>query len=127
MFSIATPMPGTELWEELLHKNPDTVYNTDFTKSYYYNSYTSEIAPFMNVSDVSDHVLSKMAIRARKRFLESKEKRKYLRYFGPKWGERLYRVARVGPIHKVGRSVLNLGLFPRFRQLQPKREVEAWN
>ena len=54
MFSIATPMPGTELWEELLHKNPDTVYNTDFTKSYYYNSYTSEIAPFMNVSDVSD-------------------------------------------------------------------------
>ena len=76
MFSIATPMPGTELWEELVHKNPDTVYNTDFTKSYYYNSYTSEIAPFMNVSDVSDDKLSKMAIQARQRFLESKEKRK---------------------------------------------------
>ncbi len=126
MFSIATPMPGTELWEELLHKNPDTVYNTDFTKSYYYNSYTSEIAPFMNVSDVSDDKLSKMAIKARKRFLDSKEKRKYVRTFGPVWGERIYKVAQVEPIHSVGRSVLNLGLFPRFRQLQPKREVEAW-
>jgi radical SAM superfamily enzyme YgiQ (UPF0313 family) len=126
MFSIATPMPGTELWEELLRKNPDTVYSMDFTKSYYYNSYTSEIAPFMNVSNVSDDKLSKMAIKARKRFLESKEKRKYVRYFGPEWGERLYKVAQVEPIHSVGRSVLNLGLFPRFRQLQPKVEVEAW-
>ncbi len=126
MFSIATPMPGTELWEELIHKNPDTAYNADFTKSYYYNSYTSEIAPFMNVSDVSDDRLSKMAIHARKRFLESKETRKYVRYFGPKLGNRLYRIARLAPIRTVGRKALNLGLFPRFRQLQPKRERQAW-
>lgn len=126
MFSIATPMPGTELWEELIHKNPDTAYNADFTKSYYYNSYTSEIAPFMNVSEVSDDKLSKMAIYARRRFLESKERRKYVRYFGPAWGKRLYRVAQVKPIKRVGRTILNFGLFPRFRQLQPKREVEAW-
>lgn len=126
MFSIATPMPGTELWEELLRKNPDTVYSMDFTKSYYYNSYTSEIAPFMNVSEVSDDKLSKMAIRARKRFLDSKEKRKYVRTFGPEWGERIYKVAQIEPIHTIGRSVLNMGLFPRFRQLQPKRELEAW-
>lgn len=126
MFSIATPMPGTELWEELVHKDPDTAYSTDFTKSYYYNSYTSEIAPFMNVSDVSDQVLSKMAIKARKRFLDSKQKRKYVRTFGPVWGERAYKVAMIEPIHSIGRSVLNLGVFPRFRQLQPKREVEAW-
>ena len=126
MFSIATPMPGTELWEELIHKNPDTAYNADFTKSYYYNSYTSEIAPFMNVSDVSDDQLSRMAIHARRRFLESKVKRKYVRYFGPKLGDRLYRVAQVPPIRQAGRAVLSTGLFPRFRQLQPKREVQAW-
>jgi anaerobic magnesium-protoporphyrin IX monomethyl ester cyclase len=126
MFSIATPMPGTELWEELIHKNPDTVYNTDFTKSYYYNSYTSEIAPFMNVSEVSDEKLSRMAILARRRFLESKEKRKYVRYFGPQLGERVYRVSQVKPIRNVGRSFLNLGLFPRFRTLQPKQERAAW-
>ncbi len=126
MFSIATPMPGTELWEELVRKNPATAYNADFTKSYYYNSYTSEIAPFMNVSDVGDEKLSKMAILARQRFLESKAKRKYVRYFGPAWGGRLYRVAQNPMIHRVGRAVLNSGLFPRFRQLQPKRESEAW-
>ncbi len=126
MFSIATPMPGTELWDELLRKNPDTVYNADFTKSYYYNSYTSEIAPFMNVSDVGDDKLSKMAILANRRFLDSKEKRKYVRYFGPQWGERLYRVAQIPPINRVGRTILNLGLFPQFRRLQPKEEVEAW-
>lgn len=126
MFSIATPMPGTELWDELILKNPDTAYNADFTKSYYYNSYTSEIAPFMNVSDISDDALSMMAIRARQRFLESKQMRQYVRYFGPRWGDRLYNVAQVAPIKRAGRAVLNLGLFPRFRQLQPKREVAAW-
>ncbi|OIO94292.1 MAG: hypothetical protein AUK03_06955 [Anaerolineae bacterium CG2_30_64_16] len=126
MFSIATPMPGTELWEELVHRNPDTAYNADFTKSYYYNSYTSEIAPFLNVSDVSDTELSKMAIRARRRFLESKEQRKYVRYFGPQWGRRIYRVAQVKPVKAVGRGVLRMGLFPRFRQLQPKQEAAAW-
>ena len=126
MFSIATPMPGTELWEELIHKNPDTVYNTDFTKSYYYNSYTSEIAPFMNVSEVSDTQLSRMAILARRRFLESKVKRSYVRYFGPAWGERFFRVAQAKPLKKAGRAVLNSGLFPRFRQLGAKSEVRAW-
>jgi len=126
MFSIATPMPGTELWEELVHKNPNTVYNTDFTKSYYYNSYTSEIAPFMNVSEVSDERLSKMALYARQRFLEGKEMRKFVRYFGPTWGSRLYRAAQIKPIHALGRAVLNLGIFPRFRQLQPKSEIQAW-
>ncbi len=126
MFSIATPMPGTELWEELIHRNPETAYSADFTKSYYYNSYTSEIAPFMNVSNVSDDKLSKMAIHARQRFLESKRKRSYVRYFGSEWGDRIYRVAQAKPVKRIGRAVLNLGLFPRFRQLQPKSEVRAW-
>jgi len=126
MFSIATPMPGTELWEELVHRNPDTVYSTDFTKSYYYNSYTSEIAPFMNVSNVSDERLSKMAILARQRFLEGKEKRKFIRFFGPRLGDPLYRISRARPVRAVGKGVLNLGLFPRFRLLQPKVEAAAW-
>jgi len=126
MFSIATPMPGTELWEELVHKNPDTAYNTDFTKSYYYNSYTSEIAPFMNVSDVGDAELSKMAIRARQRFLQSKEKRKWVRFFGPTLGEGAYKVAQTKPVRAVGRGVLNMGLFPKFRKLQPKDEIRSW-
>ena len=54
MFSIATPFPGTKLWNELVAKNPGMEFNSDFTKSYYYNNYTAEIAPFMNVSEVGD-------------------------------------------------------------------------
>ena len=126
MFSIATPFPGTELWEELVHRNPETVYSADFTKSYYYNSYLSEIAPFMNVSDVSDDVLSQMAIQARERFLAAKEKRKYVRYFGHAWGQRVWQVSQVKPVRSAAKAVLNLGLFPRFRALAPKDEVQAW-
>jgi hypothetical protein len=126
MFSIATPFPGTELWEELVHRNPDTVYDADFTRSYYYNSYTSEVAPFMNVSEVSDDELSRMALRARQRFLEAKGQRKFVRYFGPVWGRRAWRAARIKPLQGLARGVLNMGLFPRFRKLQPKDEVRAW-
>ncbi|MCD6289016.1 MAG: radical SAM protein [Anaerolineae bacterium] len=126
MFSIATPFPGTRLWEELVRKNPGLVYNADFTKSYYYNSYLSEISPFLNVSNVDDQVLSGMAIKARRRFEEAKEKRKFLKYFGPRWGEIMWKISKVKPIHSAARAVLDLGLFPRFRQLQPRREVESW-
>jgi radical SAM superfamily enzyme YgiQ (UPF0313 family) len=126
MFSIATPFPGTELWEELVRKNPDTIYDADFTKSYYYNSYCSEIAPFMNVSEVSDEKLSKMAIYARRRFLEAKQQRKFVRYFSPTWGKRVWRAAQIRPVQAIARGVLNLGLFPRFRKLQPKEEVVEW-
>ena len=87
MFSIATPMPGTQLWSELVRKRPGTLYNADFTKSYYYNSYMSEIAPFMNVSEVSDDVLSGLAMEARQRFLEAKKRRMYRASFGETTGE----------------------------------------
>ena len=116
MFSIATPMPGTQLWTELVRRRPDTVYNADFTKSYYYNSYTSEIAPFMNVSEVSDDVLSAMAITARERFLEAKKKRMYRQSFGETAGDLLWNVSRVPPIRKVGSALAKAGLFGNFRQ-----------
>ncbi len=126
MFSIATPFPGTRLWEELVRKNPGLAFNADFTKSYYYNSYTAEIAPFMNVSAVGDEELSGMALKARQRFQEAKEKRRFIKYFGPRWGEVAWKMSRIKPVHGVAHTVLNLGLFPRFRQLQPRREAEMW-
>jgi len=126
MFSIATPFPGTRLWEELVAKNPDTEYNADFTKTYYYNSYTAEIAPFMNVSTVSDEVLSRKAIEARQRFLAAKARRHYVRYFGPHLGHAIYRLSRLKPVRAVGHRVLSMGLFPRFRALRPTSEAEAW-
>lgn len=116
MFSIATPMPGTQLWDELLRKRPETKYDADFTKSYYYNSYLSEIAPFMNVSEVSDDLLSQMAIRARERFLEAKKRRMYRQSFGDTTGNLLWNVSRVAPIRKVGSALTKAGLFGAFRR-----------
>ncbi|MCO6452668.1 MAG: cobalamin-dependent protein [Caldilineales bacterium] len=116
MFSIATPMPGTQLWTELLRKRPETRYNADFTKSYYYNSYTSEIAPFMNVSEVGDDVLSQMAMQARQRFLEAKKQRMYRQSFGDTTGDLLWNVSQVGPIRRVGSALARAGLFGTFRR-----------
>jgi len=126
MFSIATAMPGTKLWEELVRRNPGTVYNTDFTRSYYYNSYTSEIAPFMNVSDVPDHELSRLALHARRRFLEAKARRIYHQSFGPTLGEVFWRVSRNDTMRAVGRGLMNLGLFRRFKRYKTLGEAEQW-
>lgn len=126
MFSIATPMPGTKLWDELVKKHPETEYTTDWAKSYYYNSYTSEIAPFMNVSDVSDAMLSKMAIRARERFLEEKRRRRYVQYFGKEWGDTLYRFSQNEKVRAVGRTALKIGVLPGFKQLKQKGNKGLW-
>ena len=116
MFSIATPMPGTQLWNELLLKRPGTAYNADFTKSYYYNSYTAEIAPFMNVSEVSDEQLSAMAIKARQRFLEAKKQRLYRKSFGDTAGNLLWSVSQITPVRRVGSALVQAGLFDNFRR-----------
>jgi len=116
MFSIATPFPGTQLWNELLQRHPDMVYNADFTKSYYYNSYQSSIAPFMNVSGVPDDVLSRKAIEARQRFIESKKRRVYRQSFGPTAGDLLWNVSQITPVRKVGSALAHAGLFKRFQR-----------
>ncbi len=116
MFSIATPFPGTQLWNELLRRHPDLVYNADFTKSYYYNSYKSSIAPFMNVSDVPDDVLARKAIEARQRFIEAKKRRIYRESFGPAMGDLLWNVAQFTPVRKVGSALAHAGLFKKFQR-----------
>ncbi|MEA3336828.1 MAG: radical SAM protein [Chloroflexota bacterium] len=126
MFSIATPFPGTALWNELVERNPGTVYNADFTKTYYYNNYTAEIAPFMNVSEVGDMELSGLAMQARERFQAVKEQRKFVKYFGPDWGKRVWRVSRVKPVNTTAKVLLDAGLFPRFRKLQPREGSKSW-
>lgn len=126
MFSIATPFPGTRLWTELVERNPGTVYGADFTKTYYFNNYAAEIAPFMNVSEVGDDQLSGMALRARERFHEAKEQRKFVHYFGPEWGKRVWRVSKVKPISAAAKLVLDTGMFSGFRQLEGRSRAESW-
>ncbi len=127
MFSIATPFPGTKLWEELVARRPELRYNADFTRAYYYNSYTSEIAPFMNVSDVPDEKLSEYVRLARRRFLEAKARRMYHKAFGPTLGEVFWKVSRNDTIRAVGRGLMHLGLFKRFRYYKTRGEAEQWS
>jgi len=128
MFSIATPFPGTRLWEELTRKRPELRYDHDFTQAYYYNSYLSEIAPFLNVSEVGDERLSRLAIEARRRFNEAKARRVYVHAFGEPVGGWLWRLSRWGLVRSLGRLGLRLGLFKRFRQLRKGfGGVHTWN
>jgi len=126
MFSIATPMPGTQLWDELVSKHPETRYSTDFSQAYYYNSYTSEIAPFLNVSTVDDAELSAMALRARERFLEEKRRRRYRKYFGANLGDHFYQISQSATVRKLGRNLLHAGFLSGFQQLKEQGNREVW-
>ncbi len=126
MFSIATPFPGTRLWDELVRRNPETQYNADFTKSYYYNSYTAEIAPFMNVSAIADDRLSGLAIEARRRFDESKRRRMYVTSFGDTLGPLLWEASRVKPLRKMGNALISAGLLGSFRQTRERAGANSW-
>ena len=126
MFSIATPFPGTRLWDELARQRPGTEYNADFTQAYYYNSYTAEISPFLNVSQVSDERLSQLVLEARQRFLEAKAQRVYSRAFGQRLGTVLWRISRWKPLRLAGRALARLGLFHRFRRLKTTGDAAIW-
>jgi anaerobic magnesium-protoporphyrin IX monomethyl ester cyclase len=116
MFSIATPFPGTRLWDELVRKRPDTAYNSDFTKAYYYNSYTAEIAPFLNVSAVSDERLSTLAIEARRRVQQAKKQRALQKRLGRRLGGLVWRVTRPEPVRAIGRRMMSAPGLARLRR-----------
>lgn len=116
MFSIATPFPGTRLWEQLVQKRPETVYDSDFTKAYYYNSYTAEIAPFLNVSDLSDGRLSTLAIEARRRVQQAKKRRALQRRLGSPLGGLVWTLTRPALVRRAGRGLLALPGMARLRR-----------
>lgn len=126
MFSLTTPFPGTRLWEELVERNPETAYNADFSQAYYYNSYTEQIAPFLNVSDVPDQRLSELAHAARRRFDESRRRRKYEQRLGKPIGTMLWNLSNQPAIRSIGRRILDV---PAVSRLIPLREDRSpgWN
>ncbi len=108
MFSLTTPFPGTQLWDELVARHPETAYNQDFSRAYYYNNYAEEIAPFMNVSEVSDRRLAQLAQTAKQRVREGKRLRKYQRAFGPRLGPALWGISRFRLLRRAGRALLRI-------------------
>ena len=118
MFSLTTPFPGTRLWDELVKKRPGTEYDQDFTRAYYYGNPDEDLAPFLNVSEVSDAVLTKWMHKAHRDLTESKARGVYLRAFGQSLGSVLWRVSRFKPLRAVARRLINLGLFEQFARLR---------
>ena len=126
MFSLTTPFPGTRLWDELVKKKPETEYNQDFTRAYYYSSPDEELVPFLNVSEVPDAVLSPWTRRAYTALAESKARRLYLQAFGPWLGPILWRISHFELLRMIARHLLRLGLFKRFASLRAGR-VKVWS
>lgn len=125
MFSLTTPFPGTRLWDELCQRHPGTQYNADFSRAYYYNSYTEEIEPFMNLSQVSDKRLAQLIREAHARFWESKRKHKYMRVLGPKAGALVWRLSKNSLVRALGRWAINTGLLGRGRALR-QEGADSW-
>ncbi|MBC7262671.1 MAG: radical SAM protein, partial [Chloroflexi bacterium] len=126
MFSLTTPFPGTRLWDELVKKKPETEYNQDFTRAYYYTDPDEELVPFLNVSEVSDAVLSQWIHKAYRALAESKAKRLYLHAFGPRLGSILWRLSRFQPLRMLARYLMRFGIFKRFATLRARR-VRTWS
>jgi anaerobic magnesium-protoporphyrin IX monomethyl ester cyclase len=118
MFSLTTPFPGTRLWDELIKKRPETEYNQDFTRAYYYTDPGEELIPFLNVSDVSDATLSGWLGKAHRGLAESKTRHLYQKAFGAGLGSWLWRISRFKPLRVVARRMLGLGLFKKFASLR---------
>ncbi len=126
MFSLTTPFPGTRLWDELCRKRPGTEFDADFSRAYYYNSYTEEIAPFLNVSEVSDARLAHLIKEAEKCFWEGKRKRKYIRHFGKPWGAWIWQLSNVPVVRALGRWVLDSGLYRAGLELR-QGGADSWS
>jgi radical SAM superfamily enzyme YgiQ (UPF0313 family) len=125
MFSLTTPFPGTRLWDELCLRRPDTQFDADFSHAFYYNSYTEEIAPFLNVSEVSDKRLAQLIRQAEARFWEGKRRRKYGQHFGRPWGRWIWQLSRLPAVRAAGRFALNSGLYRQGRTLRQGR-TDSW-
>ncbi|MBM4429214.1 MAG: radical SAM protein [Chloroflexi bacterium] len=126
MFSLTTPFPGTRLWDELVAKRPETEYNPDFSRAYYYGDLDGEVEPFLNVSEVSDATLSRWMGKARRTLAQSRSRDIYLRSFGPWLGPVLWRISRFEPVRALARPLLRWGWFKRFAGLRAER-VSTWS
>jgi len=124
MFSLTTPFPGTRLWSDLVAKHPEIQFNQDFSRAFYYNNYAEEIEPFLNVSEVPDQVLSRMAAKAKRAFAEGKRKRKYIRAFGKPWGIALWQLSRLQLVRATGRALLNSRLLGGLGSFRKERTRE---
>ncbi len=112
MFSIATPFPGSQLWEELKPKIGPMVDPAFFDNAYYHAGYSQKSELCFNLSSVSDQRLVELARKADELFWENNIRRREFRQcFGPRLGDGMWRLSRwtplraLKPVRKLGRFV----------------------
>ncbi len=126
MFSVTTPFPGTRLWDELVRKRPETEFSLDFSRAYYYGDPDEEVLPFLNVSEVTDSVLSEWMHEARRAVAEGKARKLYLRAFGRTLGLVLWRISRFRILRSMARQLERWGFFKRFAGLR-RGMAKTWS
>ncbi len=126
MFSVTTPFPGTRLWDELVRKRPQTEFSLDFSRAYYYGDPEEEVLPFLNVSEVTDAVLSRWMHEARRLVAEAKARGLYLRAFGPSLGLVLWRISRIRLLRAAARHLERWGFFKQFASLR-RGMAKTWS
>jgi radical SAM superfamily enzyme YgiQ (UPF0313 family) len=86
MFSLATPFPGTALWEAWVNKHgqPDM---DCFERAFYFDEGRGEVKALFNLSNLETGVLEDFVRRAQSLFQHRKEgasfKRRYGKWIGP--------------------------------------------
>jgi hypothetical protein len=86
MFSLATPFPGTELWDSWVKKR-GALGPEDYERAYYYDEGRGGVSAFYNLSEVETAKLE-CFVREAQSFFERRKagasfKRRYGRWIGP--------------------------------------------
>jgi hypothetical protein len=110
----------------LVKRHPETEYNQDFARAYYYSNSDEEVVPFLNVSEVPNEILGEWMRKAHEALAAAKAQKLYDHAFGSRLGPLLWRLARVPPLRACARRLVKLGLFKRFASLRT-REIKVWS
>ncbi len=94
MFSLATPFPGTVLWEEMLKKGIEPG-EEDYVNAFYFDDGAGAVKVFFNLSEVETGKLETFVRRAQTYFSARKEQGRFRRRFGPLLGPIAYFAYRI--------------------------------
>ena len=98
MFSIATPFPGTELWQSINQNN------VDLSKAFYYTD-SKNLNILYNLSDATDYEIIAMHKKAQK-LTNRVRKEIHQERFGKYLGIMAWQSSRVGFLKIIGKKIL---------------------
>lgn len=101
MFSIATPFPGTELWN-----NIDRNKVKSMSDAFYHSCDSDDINIFYNLSDASDRDIIDMAMKARKITNSLNTKTFCEKRFGKRVGPFAFHMSKISLLKMIGKAII---------------------